>query len=192
MKKTDVVTRRVMLSGFADLMFDRYAGDNKTELDVSQKMYFLEDGMTLCLPAANIMSLLTSQNTESAPKRFLDSREYKKVAAAFLSYISVSPFMIPITRNNKAIVFNGFSGDQDEQAGVYIHRSVARLAKGIPNPKIRPVVRAPWEIEFDLSIFPNNDFGEEMLQGLFKKAGIAIGIGTFRGVYGKFQVSKWE
>lgn len=192
MADKDIVTRKITLVGFANLMFDRYAGDNKTELEPSQKMYFLEDGKTLCLPAANIMSMLTAQNTESAPKRFLDSREYKKVAASFLSYLSVSPFMIPITREGKPILFSGFVNEEDKPAGLYISRSVARLPKGIPNPKVRPVLRVPWEVRFELSIFPNNDFSEEMLQGLVKKAGIAIGLGTFRGVFGKFTVAEWD
>ena len=187
-----VTTRKVTLNGIADIMFDRYAGDNKTELSVERKMYFAEDGKSLILPSANIVSFLTAQNTPSAPKRFLDSRQYKKAAQALLSYTSISPFEIPILRNGKPIVFNGFKDDEDKKAGLYIHRSVARLDKGVPNPKVRPVVRCPWEISFDLSIYENDEFNEDLLCGLFEKGGIAIGLGTYRGVFGKFTVGKWE
>ena len=190
--KNSLTTRQVTLKGIADLMFDRYAGDNKTELTVEKKMYFASDGESLMMPSANIISLLTAQNTPSAPKRFLDKRVYKSMAQSLLSYIAIAPFEIPITRNGKQIVFNGFDGEEDKKAGIYIHRSVARLDKGIPNPKVRPVVRAPWEINFTLTIYPNDDFNEELVHQLIQKSGIAIGLGTFRGVFGKFEITQWK
>ena len=187
-----VTTRKITLNGIADIMFDKYAGDNKTELPVEKKMYFAEDGKTLILPAANIVSFLTAQNTPSAPKRFLDSRKYKAVAQALLGYTSISPLEIPILRNGKPIIFNGFSDDIDKKAGLYVHRAVARLDKGIPNPKIRPVIRSPWAINFEISIYENDEFNEDLLYGLFEKGGIAIGLGTYRGVYGKFTIGSWK
>jgi len=114
------------------------------------------------------------------------------MAQSLLSYIAIAPFEIPITRNGKQIVFNGFDGEEDKKAGIYIHRSVARLDKGIPNPKVRPVVRAPWEINFTLTIYPNDDFNEELVHQLIQKSGIAIGLGTFRGVFGKFEITQWK
>ena len=186
------ITRQVTLRGIADLMFDRYAGDNKTQLDVAQKMYFAADGKSLVMPAANISSFLTAENTPSAPKRLLDKRQYKDVCQAILSYTSISPFEIPLTRDGKPIVFHGFTNDVDKKADIYVHRCVARLAKGIPNPKVRPVVRAPWELSFELTMYPNDDVNETMLNSLIVKGGIAIGLGTYRGVFGKFVVDKWE
>ena len=79
----------VILTGMTAIMFDRYSGDNNTELPPERKMYFLQDGKTVILPAANIMSFLGAENTESAPKRFLDSRQYKRIAHALTSYVSV-------------------------------------------------------------------------------------------------------
>jgi len=38
----------------------------------------------------------------------------------------------------------------------------------------------------------NGSITEEALQNLFTRAGVAIGLGTFRGVFGKFVVSQWE
>lgn len=180
------VTRKVLLRGIRPIMFDRYAGDNKTELAPEEKMYFAKDGETLVLPAANISSFLTAENTDSAPKRFLDSRQYKKTAKAILSYTAINPFEIPLTRNGKPIKFKEFNSD------IYIHYSVARLAKGIPNPKQRPVVSTPWELAFEITIYPNNEFKEQLLVDMFKRGGIAIGLGTYRGVFGKFVVEKWK
>ena len=184
---TKILTRKVTLSGIADVMFDRYPGDNKTQLTPEKKFYFMPDGDTVMLPSMNIISFLTAQNTTSAPKRLLDKRQYKEVASAILSFTAITPFEIPFTSDGKAVKFSGFDGKQ-----FYIHNSVARLAKGVPNPKTRPVLRTPWELGFDVSIFPNKEFTEDMLHDLFVRGGLAIGLGTFRGVFGKFQVSKWE
>jgi len=186
-KKWKIITR-----GISDIMFDRYAGDNKTDLLPEQKMYFAEDGKTLVLPSTNIMSLLSAQNTPSAPKRFLDTRKYKAVAQAILSYVSIQPSQIPILRKGKPIKFNGFENDLDKQAQVYIHRTVARLDKGIPNPKARPTVSVPWGLEFELIYFPNDEFNETLLFDLLSRGLLAIGLGTFRGVYGKCVIDSKE
>jgi len=185
------VTRRVTLRGVADIMFDRYAGDNKTELRPDQKFY--RKGNQVVLPALNILSLLTAQNTPSAPKRFLDSRKYRAVAQAILSYTSIGPSMIPFLRDSEPIEFDGFGGDGiDPKSGMYIRHDVARLKDGIPNPKVRPVLPTPWSLEFELHYFTNPDVAEETIQNLLIRAGTAIGLGTFRGVFGKFVVDGWE
>lgn len=187
----DVLKRSVVLRGLVPIMFDRYAGDNQTQLDPHQKMYYGEDLRTLVLPATNISSFLSSINTTSAPKRLL-GKKGNAVAQACLSYVQISPFLIPITRDGKPIVFGAFKGDRDPDTGIFIHRSVARLPKGVPNPKVRPVLPCPWEVAFDLTIYPNNEIKEEMLQKLFKEGGLALGLGTFRGVFGKFEVLSWK
>ena len=69
---------------------------------------------------------------------------------------------------------------------------MARLAKGIPNPKERPVIELPWEIEFNIIHFENSDVSLITLKQLFDIGGISIGFGTYRGVYGKFIIDKWE
>jgi len=184
--------KKVLLRGIRPIMFDRYAGDNKTELPPERKMYFAADGETLMLPAANVMSLLTSQNTISAPKRFLDSRKYKSIAGAFLSYVTVSPWEIPFICDGKPFKFTGFVDEVGGEHGVYIHRSVARLDKGIPNPKVRPVLKLPWSLEFELIVLPNTEFNEDMLYNMLEKGMLAIGLGTYRGVYGKAVIETWE
>ena len=188
----DKLTRQVTLNGISPLMFDRYAGDNNTTLEVGQKMYFGEDGKSLVLPATNIGSFLTATNTPSAPKVLLPSKTYKGVAQAALSYTSVSPFEIPLMRDGQQIIFHGFDDDMDKAGGIYVHRCVARLAKGIPNPKVRPVVKLPWSLSFSLSLYKNDTLAEPMLRKLFEQGGIACGLGTYRGVFGKFEVSQWE
>jgi len=187
----DVIERSITLSGFTPLMFDRYAGDNKTSLPVEAKMYFLPDGKTLCLPAANLSSFLSAQNTNSVAK-LIGGRGYGRLAQAMLSFVIIEPNAIPITRNGEPVQFYGFVDDVDEKGGIHVERHVARLKNGIPNPKERPVVDLPWEVSFKLTLFKNDEFDETLLKDAFRRGGIALGIGTFRGVYGKFTVSQWE
>jgi hypothetical protein len=192
-KASDTIIRKVRLCGTIDIMFDRYAGDNNTKLEPWQKLYFLPgDSRVIGVPALNIMSFLSAHNTNSAPKRLRDKRKYKDVCNACLSFIQISPSFIPLVRDGKPISFGKFEGDVDPKSGIYIHRSVARLDKGIPNPKERPVVPLPWALEFTLTLFPNKEIKEQEILNLLEEGGRALGLGTFRGVFGKFFVETWE
>ena len=188
----DLTTRKVVLEGMTDIMFDRYPGDNDTKLQPHQKLYYAEDGRTVVLPSKNIMSFLSAQNTDSAPRRILDKRKYKDFCNQCLAYVMINPKMIPFLKDGEPIVFGKFDGDIDKQTGIYIDRTVARLDKGIPNPKVRPVIPMPWALEFEISLFPNEDLQEQQILNVFEKGGIILGLGTFRGQYGKFKVSCWE
>jgi hypothetical protein len=195
--RLETVERKVTLSGLTDIMFDRYAGDNKTQLEWTQKVYLVPETNILCLPTINIVSFLSSHNTNSAPKRLRDARQFKKIANACLSFVSIrgngtGKDFILFARNGTEIKVGKFGGRKDELSGIYLDRRVARLDKGIPNPKERPVLPLPWELSFTLSIFPNKEIKEQEIMNLFVEGGIAIGLGTFRGVYGKFEVSRWE
>ena len=185
-KLTAIAKRSVLLRGIRPIMFDRYAGDNKTQLRTEDKMYYAEDGKTLVLPSQNIMSFLTSENTQSAPRRLL-GRQYKTVAQAVKSFVEIEEQLIPFQRGGKPIVFEGF----DTTEGVYVRNDVARLKDGIPNPKVRPVIDLPWELQFTLLLLPNNEIQEAMIRDLFERGGIALGLGTYRGVFGKFVVEEW-
>ena len=190
--RIEITTRQVTLEGLTEIMFDRYAGDNSTQLEPWQKLYFAPDGATLVLPSLNLLSFLSAHNTNSAPKRLLDKRKFKDVANACLSFVTASPSYIPFLRNGKPIQFGRFEKDLDALSGVYVHRSVARLDKGIPNPKVRPVLPLPWSLSFTLTLYPNKEVNEQQLMNLFEGGGVAIGLGTFRGVFGKFRIASWE
>lgn len=183
-------TRKMEISirGTSEIMFDRYAGDNKTQLPVSQKVYS-QNGF-LVLPSLNVMSFLTAVNTNSAPKVLLDIRKYKEICSAMLANARVVEKYIPILKDGKPIREPQFGpDDKDPETGVYIERHVARLAKGVPNPKERPVIPTPWEMSWTMLFMPNDDFGEDMVRDLFTRGGIMVGFGTFRPLYGQFKVS---
>lgn len=185
----------VLLAGITDIMFDRYAGDNNTKLEWSQKVYYRPGTSELCLPTTNITSFLTAHNTNSAPKRLRDKRKYKDICNANLSFCIVQALdgsaFIPFLRDNSPIHTGEFGADKDPNSGIYLHRSVARLDKGIPNPKERPVLPLPWALMFQLILLPNSEIKESEIYNLFVDGGLAIGLGTYRGVYGKFIVSQW-
>lgn len=192
----DPIKRTVCLKGMAPVMFDRYPGDNSTQLDWWQKVYQAPGSNIVSLPTMNIVSLLSSHNTNSAPKRLRDKRKYKDIANACLSFVMIeskddSQF-IHFLRDGKPITMGSISQeDRDKVSGIYLHTAVARLDKGIPNPKRRPVLPLPWSLEFCLTILPNREIKEQEVRNLIAEAGMAIGIGTFRGVFGKYVIDKW-
>jgi hypothetical protein len=190
--KNKIKKVKITTTGVSPLMFDRFSGDLKVSLKPEQKMYFGPDGKTLVMPSINIMSFLSSQNTNSAPKMLLKSKDYKKVAQHLLSYTWLEDEYSPITRNGKPIKFGKFENERDSLSGVFIDKRAARLPGGIPNPKERPVLPKPWEISFVLNYFENETVTLDLVELLFEQGGMAIGFGTFRGVFGKFKLTKWE
>lgn len=181
----------VRLKGISPIMFDRYAGDNKTQLPVEAKMYFLPGTQQLCIPSMNLSSFLSAKNSTSVAK-LIGGRAYSALANALLGFVTINPTNIPLLRERKPITFNGFVDDRDDEAGIYVDRRVARLAKGIPNPKVRPVIELPWELEFQIGLFKNDEVDETLLKTAFARGGLAIGLGTYRGVFGKFVIESWE
>jgi hypothetical protein len=121
----------------------------------------------------------------------LDVREYKPICSALLSSVQIDTPLIPFLRNGKPIEFGEFKDDEDAKSGVHIERHVARLPKGIPNPKVRPVLPLSWSLNFDIKIFPNEELSEDLIHRIFQQGGMQLGLGTYRGVYGKFQF-EWE
>jgi hypothetical protein len=195
--RLEMIERQVELVGLTDIMFDRYAGDNNTQLTWDQKIYQIPGSSQLVLPSENIMSFLSAHNTNSAPKRLRDVRKYKAICNACLSFVQIvgpdeHPQFLPFTREGEPIEVGAFGDDRDETSGLYLHRAVARLTKGLTNPKERPTLPLPWALNFTLKLFPNKEIKEQEIKNLFEEGGLAIGLGTFRGVYGKFIVNKWE
>lgn len=181
---TREISREVELTGLTPILFDRYSGNNKEQLATMDKVY-REEGL-LVFPSLNILSFLSAQNTESAPQRVV-GRGYKEVAKAALSYVHIEPFNIPFLRNGAPI--------EVENAGLKVHFAVARMMKGklaVPNPKERPMLSTPWALRFHLKLFETPELNEVLLKKLFMIGGNAIGLGTFRGVFGKFEVTLWE
>ena len=195
--RLNIIKRSISIRGVTPLMFDRYAGDNQTKLEWSQKIYLRPGTANLCLPTLNLVSFFTAHNTNSAPKRLRDKRIYKGICNAILSFVQITGAdnnaeNILIQREGKPITVGTFTDRLDAESGLFLHRAVARLDKGIPNPKERPVLPLPWELNFEITIYPNKEIKEQEIKNLLAEGGMAIGLGTFRGVFGKFEITRWE
>lgn len=192
-KQINVSVRKVTLVGTKPIMFDRYAGDNNTKLEPWQKLYLsVGDEKIIGLPSINMMSFFTAHNTNSAPKRLRDKRKYKDIANACLAFLEIEEEFIPFTRNGKIIKFGRFVDGKDPSSGVFVHHTVARLEKGIPNLKERPVLPLPWELSYTLRYTQNKEVQEQEVLNLLEEGGRTIGLGTFRGLYGKFVVTEFD
>jgi len=171
----------VQLSGVRPLMFDRYAGDNNTQLPNSEKMY-LKD-RTLIMPAVNLYSLLCAENTKSVCRQFF-AKQGKTVALGIASYTTIDPFDIPLKADGQPVIFSEWN------AQIQLHTSVARLKNGIPNPKNRPMLNLPWALEFDVTYQENKYCTLENLRQAFAMGG-TLGLGTFRPFFGRYEVTGW-
>jgi hypothetical protein len=189
---------KVTLEGLLPIMFDKYPGSNKIQLKWHDKLYLMPGSNVLALPAINILSFLSAQNSTSAPKRLLPSKTYKTTCQACLSAVIIQgpdrarSGDIPFLRDGKDIEVGEFGDDRDPVSGIYKLCHVARLNKGIPNPKERPVLPLPWTLQFRLIYMPNNEVSLGEIHNLFVGGGQTIGLGTFRGAFGKFEVAGWE
>jgi hypothetical protein len=173
----------VQLTGLRPLMFDRYAGDNNTVLPVEEKMYLTKDNV-LTMPAVNIYSLLCAENSKSVCKQFF-GRAGKGIALGIAGFTTIEPYDIPICDDNGPIKFEGFN----EQ--IYIMRHVARLARGIPNPKERPTLHTPWRLDFTVTYHENKECTLENLRQAYTMGGM-LGLGTFRPYFGSYELSWFD
>lgn len=164
-------------------MFDRYPGDNNTSLPPNEKMY-LDDSLHLIIPAINLYSMLAAENTKSVCRQFF-GKTGKNIALGIASYTTVDPFEILVCDDNGPVTFRGFN-DQ-----IKVHKSVARLKGGIPNPKERPVLSLPWYIEFDVSYIENKLCTLDNLRQAFTMGGI-LGLGAFRPYFGRYEVVQFN
>ena len=179
----ETIKINVLISGLRPMMFDRYAGDNNTQLPSSEKMY-LDSQRRLIIPSLNLYSLLAAENTKSVCRQFF-GKQGRTIALGISAYTDITPYEILIEDNNGPIIFSGFS----EQ--IQIHKSVARLAKGIPNPKERPILALPWHMSFTVVYQENRQCTLENLRQAFQMGG-TLGIGTFRPYFGRYQLVKWD
>jgi hypothetical protein len=164
-------------------MFDRYPGDNKTKLPDDEKMY-LDEHRHLTIPTINLFSMLVAENTKSVCKLFL-GKNGREVALGITTFCTIEPFEIPICDEKGPITFADFNDK------VRVVKHVARLNKGVPNPKSRPLIELPWSIAGTITYTENPYCPYQTLRDCFIKGGI-IGLGTFRQHFGKFRLARFE
>lgn len=167
-------------------MFDRYAGDNKTKLDTLDKGYRNSSGQ-YGIPTLNLFSLLTAANTPSVAKLFYgkQARELALGVQAFCNIVADG------TDPSFAVLHDADGGTfkaNDERIEIVSH--VARLAKGVPNPKERPMFPTGWRVTFHFDLMPNELVSAGALKRMVEQGGI-LGLGTFRPIFGRYVV-EWQ
>lgn len=187
--KTDqpVAQFTATLLGIRPILFDRYGGDNKTKLDTLDKGYRNAAG-EYGIPILNVFSMLSAQNTPSVAKRFY-GKQGREVALGVQSFVNIEaidgddPMFAPIFDEAGGRFKNG-----DERIKVMSH--VARLDKGVPNPKERPMLPRGWRIRLKFELQPNELLSSGTLTKMVEQGGI-LGLGTFRPIFGRYSV-RWE
>lgn len=169
----------VRLIGLKPLLFDRYSGSNNSKPEPVEKVYWSQAGEA-CIPTINLYSSLSAENTKSVAKMFY-GKNAKPIAMAVNNWLNIHQHEMILTRNGKPFHLDSFESD------FQVVHHVARLPKGIPNPKVRPLLPTPWECTFDLDFMPTPDCPWDVLVKMLQQAG-TIGLGTYRPLYGTYQV----
>lgn len=178
-----MIAIQCQLEGLRPMIFDRYPGDNSTTLPPQEKMYLTPD-RHLIMPAINLFSLLAAENGKSVCRQFF-GKAGKNIALGISSYVTIEPFEIPLLDDTGPIVFTKWNGQ------ISVRKDVARLAKGVPNPKERPVLALPWHLAFTLSYIENKYCTLENLRQAIVMGGI-LGLGSFRPFFGRYEVTHWQ
>ena len=182
-------SKSITLKGMVGLLIDRFIDMSADERPPEQKLY-LTEGNLLVFPSENIFSFLYGESPGGCAKRFEGKRwkEYKMVG---MSYTTIQPELIPITRNGKQIRFNKFNDEYDKEAKIRVLHHKANVKKGtlnIPSPKARPMIELPWEMNFEVTIFENALINITKMLNWFERGGLQIAIGTYRPRFGRFLV----
>jgi hypothetical protein len=173
------------LTGIRPIMFDRYGGDNKTKLEDLDKMYCDEHG-TCGIPVLNVFSLLSAENTPSVAKRFY-GKQGRDVAQGIKSFCNIEavggddPLFSPL-------LDEAGKPYKSNDPRIKIMNHVARLPKGIPNPKTRPMIPTGWSVSFRFELQQNELLNEATLRKMITQGGI-LGLGTFRPIFGRYKVT---
>ncbi|TXH55521.1 MAG: hypothetical protein E6Q97_08700, partial [Desulfurellales bacterium] len=140
---------KVILIGLKPLLFDQYLGSNDIKSTAIEKVYWDREGFA-CIPALNLFSALTAENTKSVCKQFYGTRA-KKIGMAINSYLNIKQHTLTLERSGEKIHRDNFD------SAFEIIKHVARLDKGIPNPKERPMLATPWSTSCDIEFYEYGD-----------------------------------
>jgi hypothetical protein len=183
MKEESTTTITARLRGIRPIMFDRYAGDNNTQLEVVDKGYRNAAGQ-YGIPTLNIFSLLTAQNTPSVAKLFY-GKQARQLALGVQAFCNV----LADGEDPTFAVLTDEAGEPYTAADsrMQVVKHVARVAKGIPNPKERPMLPTGWRLTFHFELYANEFLKEPTLRRMVEQGGI-LGLGTFRPIFGRYVV----
>lgn len=176
-------TIKAKFHGIRPILFDRYAGDNKTKLEPLEKFYINQAGQC-CIPVLNVFSLLAAWNTASVAKRFY-GRDGKAIATGVMAFCDVSS-------GNESDPTNAVLCDDQgnpytpADSRIQIIEHVARTPTATTNPKERPMIPTGWTVEFVFTHTENEFVAESTFRKMIEQGGI-LGLGTFRPIFGRYR-----
>lgn len=184
----------VVLESLSDVMFDRFYDHSKEDRPPEQKLY-LDTDSTLFLPSENIYSFLVRDMPPTGVIRRVEKRGAKEYIDLVNSALSIHETRIPfIGADEQPIKFAGFTGDErfyinDWSAGI-TKMSGGKAVK--QEPRKRPVLRHPWLLKFEMTIWQNEKVSSDKLLSWFEHGGQVVALGSYRPRHGRFIVSQWE
>lgn len=175
-------TINVELKGLTPLMMDAFRGQE--EIPPEQKLYIAPDKKTVILPASNIVGFLTSKSSHSCLRVFSSNKDWKTRGPEMVGNVAVDPIEIPLLSEGKPVVFEGKFNEQ-----VYLDERMARPSNTARVIARRPVISLPWELEFSLMVNETEFVTVSRLKDWFMRGGISVGIGAYRPMFGRFEVT---
>lgn len=177
----------VVCKGLADMMFDRYI-DNKDH-GPAEKMYLVAGEratMPLVFPAENVRSFLGAKRSDTIScAGFFGKKAKRTESMMILACLQISPEAIPLTRNGEPVIFERFDPKGAEGDGaLYVHTAIGR--EGTPHVVRRPVLRLPWEMQFQITLLRNDYVRGTDVRKYFEQGGPLIGFGAYRPRFGRF------
>lgn len=201
----------VTLEGLSDIMFDRFIDHSKDKRPPEQKFYLVE-GNQLVIPAENLWSFYTRQKHPVGCIKKCEQRTAGNFLSYFESHASIHPTILPFTRGEQSIIFDGFNGEStdivkseiDKKSKKIKHGSSFYVHRGNPVNKLsgggiikmetieRPVLLLPWQTSFCLSLIENEMIDDTKLLNWTAKGGLLVALGAYKPRFGRFMVTQWD
>jgi len=190
MKNMDEIKISVTIESLSDIMFDQFFDHSKEPRPPEQKLYL--DGRQAGFPSINFMAFLFNQKGNSCATKFEGKKRNEYISIGF-SHISISPSHIPFLWKDKPVILKSL--EDDERFYIFRGAPTTKMPGGgfiKQEAKPRPVLKIGWSLEFEITLFKNNLINDQKLRNWFEMGGIVIGIGTYRPLFGRFSIKKWD
>ena len=178
----------VTIKGASDIMFDRFFGQEADTRPPEQKLYTIEDNLVV-MPSENIYAFLLGEKPGGcAAMEGKARKDYMRLGAA---NIIITPDAIPFTRNGESLHFKKFD-DEIFAVSQFAPRVIKGNLSIKQNVRLRPVLKTPWELTFNVRLVDNPKISPDKLYNWFTNGGLVVGLGTYRPRFGRFVVSTFD
>lgn len=189
--KISVTKIGVTLESLVDIAFDRFIDYSSDKLPPDQKLY-LDEKRGLYLPSWNIDAFLWGEYPPGACAN-AEGKKRKNYIGVGQSTVSIDEIQIPFMRHKTQVVVKK---DITQDAHFWMLNVGGRTRKGNLSikavPRLRPVLKTPWELNFTITLVQNDRIDAQKLYNYFVSGGGYIGLGTFRPKFGRFAVTRWD